>query len=305
MTGADAVDFLQGQLSSDVRSLPPGRGQYWTYNSPKGRTLANGVLWRSPAGDAVTMLLAADLAEAIRKRLAMFVLRAKTTIDDAQRASTLIGIAGEGTADAAREAFGVSLDPSCAVGFGSGAQAFMLPDRRVAVVAPQAEAPMLQAALVRHAPWVGNREWRWFGIAAGVPWISAVTSDLFIPQALNFDLLGGVSFTKGCYPGQEIVARMQNLGRLKERLFAFHAQALDAAVATRLYSASFDTSQPCGTVVDAAPDARGGISLLAVVQISAADAADLALGAPDGPLLVRRALPYAVSTETPRARPSL
>jgi folate-binding protein YgfZ len=181
----------------------------------------------------------------------------------------------------------------------------MLPDRRVVVVTPQAEAPVLQAALVRHAPWVGNREWRWLGIAAGVPWISAATSDLFIPQALNFDLLGGVSFTKGCYPGQEIVARMQYLGRLKERLFAFHADALEASPATRLYSASFDASQPCGTVVDAASDARGGIALLAVAQLAAVDAGDIALGAPDGPRLVRRPLPYAVPTEAPRARPPL
>jgi len=305
VAGGDAIPFLHGQLSSDVESLRPGSGQYWSYNSPKGRVLANGVLWRAPAGDGITMLVAADLAEAIRKRLSMFVLRAKATIEDAGRAATLIGIAGDGAAQAVRDAFGPSLAPGAAAAFGRDAQAFMLPDRRVVVVAPQAQGPVLQAALARHAPWVGNDEWRWFGIAAGVPWITAATSDLFIPQTLNFDLLGGVSFTKGCYPGQEIVARMQYLGRLKERLYAFHAEALAASPAMRLYSATFDATQPCGTLVDAAPDVRGGVALLAVTQIAAVEADDVTLGAPGGPRLVRRPLPYAVPAEAPRARPSV
>ena len=305
VAGSDAIAFLHGQLSSDVEALRAGSGQYWSYNSPKGRMLANGVLWRAPVGDSVTMLVATDLAEAIRKRLSMFVLRAKATIEDAGRTVTLIGIAGDRGGDAVRDAFGPSLAPGTAAAFGRDAQAFMLPDRRVVVVAPQAEGPVLQAALARHAPWIGNDEWRWFGIAAGVPWITAATSDLFIPQTLNFDLLGGVSFTKGCYPGQEIVARMQYLGRLKERLFAFHADALDASPAMRLYSATFDATQPCGTLVDAAPDVDGGVALLAVVQLAAAEAGDVTLGGPGGPRLVRRELPYAVPTDAPRARPSL
>jgi len=306
VAGSDAIAFLHGQLSSDVEALGPGSGQYWSYNSPKGRMLANGVLWRAPAGDSVTMLVAADLAESLRKRLAMFVLRAKATIEDAGRAMTLIGIAGDRAAEAVHDAFGPSLAPGAAAAFGRDAQAFMLPDCRVVVVASQAEGPVLQAALARHAPWIGNDEWRWFGIAAGVPWITAVTSDLFIPQTLNFDLLGGVSFTKGCYPGQEIVARMQYLGRLKERLFAFHADALDAGPAMRLYSATLDATQPCGTLVDAAPDVDGGVALLAVAQIAAVEADDVTLGAPGGPRLVRRPLPYAVPMDAPRtSRPSV
>ena len=305
VAGSDAIAFLHGQLSSDVVALRAGSGQHWSYNSPKGRMLANGVLWRAPAGDGVTMLVAADLAETIRKRLSMFVLRAKATIENAGRTVTLIGIAGDRAAEAVRDALGPSLAPGTAAAFGRDAQAFMLPDRRVVVVAPQAEGPVLQAALARHAPWIGNDEWRWFGIAAGVPWITAATSDLFIPQTLNFDLLGGVSFTKGCYPGQEIVARIQDLGRLKERLFAVHADALDASPAVRLYSATFDATQPCGTLVDAAPDVDGGVALLAVVQIAAAEGGDVRLGGPGGPRLVRRALPYAVPTDAPRAPPSL
>ena len=308
VSGDDAVAFLHSQLSSDVQSLGPGEGQYWSYNSPKGRMLANGVLWRAPAGqsgDAVTLLLAADLAETIRRRLSMFVLRAKVTVDDVTAASTLIGVAGDGSANAMREAFGASPAQARAVAFGNAATAFMLRDQRIVVVGPHADAVMLNAALARHATSVGNDDWRWFGIAAGVPWITAATSDRFVPQTANWDLLGGVSFGKGCYPGQEIVARMQYLGRLKERLFAFHADALEAAPATRLYSAAFDAEQPCGTVVNAAPDVNGGVALLAVTQVAAWEANDIALGAPGGPRLVRRALPYAVPTDAPRtSRPA-
>lgn len=294
-SGEDAVAFLHGQLSSDVQALGPGEGQYWAYNSPKGRMLANGVLWRAPDEHdaAITLLLAADLAETIRKRLSMFLLRAKATIEDASAQWTLIGIIGEGAHDASRTAFGVAPARGRAVAFNGHANAFTFPDGRIVVVAPIAEGGMLKAALARHARIIGRDEWRRFGIALGVPWITAATSDLFVPQTANLDLLGGVSFTKGCYPGQEIVARMQYLGRLKERLFAFHADALQATPGMRIYSNTFSMDQSCGVVVNAAPD-TGGVALLAVVQLDAVKADDLTLGAPDGPRLTRRALPYDV-----------
>lgn len=307
VSGDDAAAFLHGQLSSDVQALEPGDGQYWSYNSPKGRMLANGVLWRAPAQQqesTFTLLIADDLADSIRRRLSMFVLRARVAIEDATPRSTLIGIAGAGCAEAAREAFGVAPAPGRAHVFGNGAQAFALPDRRIAIVAPLAEGPVLQAALARHAAVAGNDAWRWFGIAAGVPWITAVTSDLFVPQTANWDLLGGVSFRKGCYPGQEIIARMQYLGRLKERLFAFHADALETAPASRLYSQAFG-EQPCGTVVNAAPGVAGGVVLLAVAQLAAVAADDLTLGAPGGARLRRMALPYDVPIDAAaQSRPS-
>ena len=135
------------------------------------------------------------------------------------------------------------------------------------------------------------------GIAAGVPKVTAATSDMFVPQALNWDLLGGVSFQKGCYTGQEIVARMQYLGRLKERLYAFRTHADEVKPAARLYSAAFG-DQACGTVVNAAPDPAGGSALLAVAQREAADAGDVRLGALDGLPLSAQRLPYAVPAAT-------
>ena len=305
--GADAVTFLHGQLSSDVKALGEGEGQYWSYNSPKGRMLANGVLWRAPAerpNDGIVMLLAADLAETIRRRLAMFVLRAKVTIEDVTAQSALIGIAGEGGDAAASEAFGVAPRPSCAVAIGERATVFALRDGRFAAFAPANDAAMLKAALARHTSAVDEAAWRYYGIAAGVANITAATSDLFVPQQANWDLVGGVDFQKGCYPGQEIVARMQYLGRLKERLFAFRCDALDVAPGARIYSPTFD--QACGTVVNAALDPGGRCTLLAVVQIEAAESEDLRLDARDGAALTPRPLPYAIPAAGPRApRPQL
>ncbi|MGE5171494.1 MAG: YgfZ/GcvT domain-containing protein [Rudaea sp.] len=304
VTGADAMTFLHGQLSSDVKALGAGDGQYWSYNSPKGRMLANGVLWRAPAerpGDGIVVLLAADLAETIRRRLAMFVLRAKVAIEDVTAQSTLIGIAGEGSDAAASAAFGVAPRPSCAVAIGEHGTVFALRDGRLVAFAPADDAPVLKAALARHTSAVDEATWRFHGIAAGVANITAVTSDLFVPQQANWDLVGGVNFQKGCYPGQEIVARMQYLGRLKERLFAFHCHALDVAPGARIYAQTFGADQACGTVVNAAPDQAGRCALLAVVQIEAVESGELHVGAPDGAVLTQRPLPYAVPTAAPRA----
>jgi folate-binding protein YgfZ len=135
-----------------------------------------------------------------------------------------------------------------------------------------------------------------------VPTITAPTSDLFVPQAANWDLLGGVSLKKGCDPGQEIVARMQYLGRLKERLYAFRAETEDIAAGTRLFSTALGDDQSCGTVVNAARDTASGSVLLAVVQAAAAAAQDVRLGAADGPLLKSLALPYAVPDSAPAPR---
>ena len=304
LSGDDALAFLHGQLSSDVQALAAGHGQYWSYNSPKGRMLANGVLWR-PASDPagrVMMLLAFDLADAIRRRLSMFVLRAKVVVGETRDRYSLLGLAGAGDASAARDALGVSVAPLEAASIKGDATALALPDGRIVVACPSPSAPIIHAALARHASTAHVEMWRWFGIAAGVPMITAATSDLFIPQAANWDVLGGVNFQKGCYPGQEIVARTQYLGRLKERLFAFRTEAEDIAPGAKLHSPAF-AGQACGTVVNAAPNPSGGGSaLLAVVQLSAVETDDIRLGAPDGPLLVPQSLPYSVpEASAPRA----
>jgi len=297
IVGEDAARFLQGQLSSDVVALTPGSAQYTSYNSPKGRMLANFVLWREAV--VYRALLPADLAEPVRKRLSMYVLRSKVKLTDASPGSTRFGVGGAGATRAIDAALGVSPAPFAVATAGS-ASVLALPGPRYVVVAPAGEAPSLRARLAPHAAESPFVTWRWLTIRAGVPVVTAATQDQFVAQQANWDALGGIDFRKGCYTGQEIIARMQYLGRLKERLFLFHGDAPAIAAGERLFSATFG-DQPAGTVVDAAPSPSGGFDLLAVAQIAAVDAGDLRVGTTDGAPLAREPLPYAVPS-TPERR---
>ncbi|MEP7182443.1 MAG: folate-binding protein [Betaproteobacteria bacterium] len=300
VSGADAADFLHGQLSSDVRGLPAGRCQYTSFNSPKGRVLANFVLWRH--GDGFRALLPADLAEPVRKRLAMYVLRSKVVLADASADTVRFGIGGPGAATAVAAACGEAPDAFGVKALPGGATMLGLPGPRFVVVAPAAAAGSMRDALRRHAAPAPFDVWQWLTIRAGVPVVTTATQDQFVAQAANWDLLGGVNFQKGCYTGQEIIARMQYLGRLKERTHLFHVDGAPAAAGDRLYSAAFG-DQACGTVVNAAPAPAGGTDLLAVVQLAATAAGDVRLGAPDGPPLVALPLPYAIPAPVePRGR---
>jgi folate-binding protein YgfZ len=296
--GADAATFLHGQLSSDVAALPAGALQRSSYNSAKGRMLANLVLARPAGDDGFHAVLAADLAAPIARRLAMFVLRAKVKVADLAGERTLVGVVGPAAAAAVAAAF-TGVGPGAAVAHGD-LVLLALPDGRVLIDAPAAARESTLARLAPHAARGDDSDWRRAGIEAGVPLVTAATSDAFVPQALNFDALGGISFRKGCYPGQEIVARTHYLGRLKERLFAFRAADAPPAPGTRLHSATFG-DQPCGTVVNSVA-ADGGALLLAVVQRSAAEGDVVHLGAVDGPPLERLALPYPVPEPAPRER---
>ena len=142
--------------------------------------------------------------------------------------------------------------------------------------------------------------WRWLEVGSGVPLIEAATVDQFVPQMVNLELIGGVDFQKGCYPGQEVVARSQYRGTLKRRMFLFDVPAEARAGQEIFHSA--DPGQPAGLVANAAPAPNGGARLLAEVKLAALDGGSLHLGATDGPLLVRRELPYTVPAEA--AEPS-
>jgi folate-binding protein YgfZ len=300
-SGPDAEGFLQGQLSNDLKVLAPGAVQLSSYNSPKGRMLATLALWRDGA-DAFRALVAADIAEATAKRLSMFVLRSKVIVADLSPTHALVGIAGAGARDAARAALG-EVPEAGHVDVGDEATTIALPDGRIVVITANARAEALLTRLAKVSTEMGAAAWRWLGIRAGVPTIGAATRDLFVPQTANWDLLDGVSFHKGCYTGQEIIARTQYLGRLKERMHLFHADAPPPLPGARLFGAVFG-DQACGAVVEAAPSPDGGSDMLAVVQLSALDGA-LHVGTPDGPVLAPLALPYALPAATAPNRPKV
>ncbi len=286
--GADAATFLQGQLSNDVEKLAPDAWQPTTYNSPKGRILANFVLWRE--GEGFRALLPQDIAEATRKRLSMYVLRSKVTLADASAATVRLGVGGPAATAALRSALGVAPGAGAMVRAGE-TTVLGLRGPRYLVVATQAAAAATRDALSKHAVPAPFAVWQWLTIRAGVPVVTVATQDQFVAQTANLDALGGLDFRKGCYTGQEIIARMQYLGRQKERLYLFHSPRVDVAAGARTYSAAF-REQPCGTVVNAAPAPEGGADLLAVVQIAAVEAGDVRLGAEDGVALSPLPLPY-------------
>jgi hypothetical protein len=170
-----------------------------------------------------------------------------------------------------------------------------LPPERYEIVIAASKASAFGEALVNHGFAPSQPDlWQRLDICAGVPLITPATQEAFVPQMVNLDLIGGVSFSKGCYPGQEIVARMHHLGRVKQRMYRFHVRSSDAPrPGDKLYSTAFG-EQACGTMLDAVPAPLGGHDALAVVQIDQARDDNLHLRAADGPVLELLEMPYPV-----------
>jgi len=298
VSGADAAAFLQGQFTNDVTALSPESSQQSAWCSPKGRVLANFIV-RRMADDHFELLLPRLLLESVQRRLALFVLRAKVTLQDASEATLRIGIGGPAAAQCAAQLAGAAPALHRWTPIEGGSLTALPGSRFLARVEPAA-APALWERLGA-ARAAGFPCWRWLTIRAGMPVILPWTQDQFIPQMLNLDALGGISFHKGCYTGQEIVARTQYLGRLKERLALAHADAAPQPGA-RLFAPAY-ADQPCGTVVNAGAAPGGGTDLLCVAQLRAIADGELRVDAPGGPALTLLPLTYALPTPAaPRGR---
>lgn len=284
--GADAARFLHGQLTSDMLNLGAERAVPAGFCSAKGRLQASFLVWQRGA-DELLLACAADLLAPTLKRLSMFVLRAQCKLDDASAEWPLHGLVGEA---AASRLAGV---PVWARRETADGTLIRLPD---AAGQPRA---LLAGPAPEGVPAIDIDRWRWLEVASGVPLIEAATVDQFVPQMVNLELIGGVDFRKGCYPGQEVVARSQYRGTLKRRMFLFDVPAAARAGQEIFHDA--DPGQPAGLVANAAPSPAGGSSLLAEVKLAALDNGRLHLGAPDGPALSRRELPYAVPLESASA----
>jgi hypothetical protein len=287
-SGEDAEAFLQGQLSNDVTQVSTRRGQLAAYCSPKGRVLATLLLWLMDGNYALQ--LPRESAEPIARRLKMYVLRSRVRLAVVSDKVALIGVTGPEAARLVREELGISLISVYEVGNADGLTAIALPGDRVQVVAAAERGGEVWDRLAHRGVPAGQSIWDQLSIANGIPWLTAATQDQFVPQMLNLELVGGVSFTKGCYPGQEIVARSQHLGQVKRRLARF-ASVERAGPGDSV----LDLGQRVGTIVNVAPAAQGGWEMLAVVQIDAS--ATLSLRN-DGPALQPLPLPYA-SPEAP------
>lgn len=289
--GEDSTGFLQGQLTCDVREIR-GRAAHGGYCSAKGRLLATFLLW--PAEGGYFMQLPGEIREAIQRRLSMFVLRAKVKLSDAGDGLIRMGIAGPGAGAALAAALGTVPAAPLALEQPGSVTVIRLDASRFELIAPPDEAPALWDRLATLATPAGATGWEWLEIRAGVPAVVPATQEQFVPQMANLDSIGAVSFSKGCYPGQEIVARTHYRGTLKRRMFLCH---LDADAAPRpgdeIHAPDME-GQAAGMVVRAAPAPGGGFDLLAVTQLSSAEAGELHWGSPEGPRLRLLPLPYPI-----------
>lgn len=289
-SGDDAVAFLHAQLTSDVASIGQSRTQYSGYCSPKGRLLATCLLW--PQGSTVLMLLPASLRDAIQARLMKYVLRAKLEVRDATADYALFGIAGD---SAPGLLAGLSVAPLVtlyAIAATEHFSAARLPVDRYLVLAEPAHAPVIRQALSGTEK-RDESAWAALDVQAGIPVITPAAQDEYVPQMVNLDLVGGVSYTKGCYPGQEIVARTHYLGKLKQRMYRIRTADERLEVGDPLYSAAFGPEQASGAILYA-DHGTSGREALAVLQKSAVDAASIHLKSLDGPRLEILTLPYPV-----------
>lgn len=280
--GPDAASFLHGQLTQDFALLEASEARLAALCTAKGRVIASFIGIR-PEPDRIVLVCSRDILAASLKRLSMYVLRAKAKLSDASAEFALYGLTGTalaangldagalpGRASTVGEAHAVTLYPSDGV-------------PRALWIAP-AGSPAPQGTEIDLATW------QWSEVRSGIVTLSAPVVEAFVPQMINYESVGGVNFKKGCYPGQEIVARSQFRGTLKRRTYL--VQAGDEIAAGEDVFAANDPEQPVGTVAQAAPAPGGGWAALISIQIAAIDAGGLHARAADGPALTVEPLPY-------------
>ena len=290
--GDEAATFLQGQFTADVRQVDEQRSTLSAFCSPKGRMLVSFRIFMRAGSYYLSMPGA--MVEPTLKRLRMFVLRAKATLDDASDSLVRIGYSGPAADSQLADYLGQIPQQADDV-----VQAKELTVIRVPGPHPRFEIhgeiePMknLWTVLdVRGAP-VGRAPWELLDIRAALPVVHEQTSDAFVPQMTNLQLLGGVNFQKGCYTGQEVVARMQYLGKLKRRMYRARVEASERPQPGEAVFSPASDSQSAGKIVAAQPSPDGGYELLAVVEIASREAGALHLGSASGPMLEFLDLPY-------------
>ncbi|MEO8858380.1 MAG: folate-binding protein [Burkholderiaceae bacterium] len=284
--GEDAASFLHGQLTQDFALLGMSEARLCAFCSPKGRMLASFIGFKRGPQD-ILLVCSRDILAATLKRLSMFVMRAKAKLADASDAFSVRGLAGATLEQLA----GPPLPVWSKLDLAPATVVFLYPAdgvTRALWVAPIDSA-------VPPGPLLDTAAWQLSEVHSGIATVSAPVSEAFVPQMLNYESVGGVNFKKGCYPGQEVVARSQYRGTLKRRAFMAHAQAPMTA-GEEIFQAD-DPDQPCATVVQAAPSPTGGFDAIVSGQIAALQKPGLHLGSAIGPDVEIRQMPYALLEE--------
>jgi folate-binding protein YgfZ len=280
--GEDAVHFLQGQLTQDFALLGDSQARLAGYCTAKGRMLASFVGFKVEPNGAVLLICGRDLLPSTLKRLSMFVLRAKARLSDATAEFALYGLLGnvmDTAAGGALAAWQLRREGAAVL---VGLPAAKGQTRGLLVTGPESAAPA--------GPAISLEQWLWTEVASGVAPVTTPTVEAFVPQMLNYESVGGVSFKKGCYPGQEIVARSQFRGTIKRRACIVHSDA-PLAAGDEIFNPT-GSAEACGITALAAAAPGGGWDAIVSILTSAAATGQLNAGAIDGPALQLRTLPY-------------
>ena len=298
VSGSDSTDFLQGQTSNDLRAIDAEHSQLSSYNSPKGRMLSIFRLFQRD--DDYYLQMPREVLEATRKRLNLFVLRSQVTLSDASDDLVRIGVAGA-TCETLLNTHGITAPPAL--------DGVTTNDMQITVIRIAGHQPRFELVgsinamqemwyrLIPDCTPVGADTWGLFDIRAGLPAIYTSTVEAFVPQMTNLQLINGVNFKKGCYPGQEVVARMHYLGKLKRRMYLAHSASQQRPQpGDKIFSSDSNSSQGAGKIVDARPSPGGGYDLLAVMEIAVAQADNAHYPSREGPKLRIIDLPYPFET---------
>lgn len=281
VAGVDAASFLQGQLTQDVLQAGLHEARLAAFCNAKGRMQASFVVFkRSP--EELLLVCSRDLLATTLKRLSMFVLRAKAQLSDATPEFGLIGLMGDAVAalgaDGRQTWSKTEAGPASVVVLPAGAGVL-----RALWCAPAGTPPPAGPAITPQA-------WAWVSVRSGVAMLSQPIFEAFVPQMLNYESIGGVNFKKGCYPGQEVVARSQFRGTLKRRAYLAHSDA--ALSCGQEIFHSIDPEQPCGLVAAACAAPDGGCDAIISIQTSASASGSLHAGSAGGATLSLLPLPY-------------
>ena len=292
LSGPDALTFLQGQATCDTREISPERAIPGAYCTPQGRVVCDFLLLQL-GQDSYALRMRDSIAEHAAAVFGKYIVFSKAEITPAGDTWFSLGIWGDNAGATVTEVFGACPDVQYASHCGEGFAVVQLDDHGEAFECclRSADAEQYLEALAQRLQPGETGPWQAMQVSAGIARVEAATVDEFVPQSLNYDLTGHVSFTKGCYTGQEVVARLHYRGTPKRRTRLMTvADDIDAAPADKVFSA--DKAQSVGDVLNSAPGPEGLLLLVAVAD-KALDG-PLHLGAQDGAVLTLQALPYTV-----------
>lgn len=293
--GDDTTEFLQGQFTNDLNEISEKHSQLNGMCNPKGRMLA--IFRVFQRGDTYYLRLPQELLEETIKKLRMYVLRSKVTLEDATDTFVRIGLSGPNSENQLKDVLGQIPETIDGVLQLDNQTIMRIPgiNPRFEIAGEIDNIQKLWSKLDVHSAPVGADAWASIDVLAGIPTIYKETRDMFVPQMVNFDIVGGINFKKGCYTGQEIVARMHYLGKLKQRMYLAQVSTKEKPQpGTALYAKDSANEQSIGNIVYSRPSPEGHYDLLAVIKKDNIGKHSIAVGATEGPEILIKELPYSL-----------